>query len=94
MGVRAGDIRQFTVGGREFDPAPESNWTIRLAGEVGLTKRCGRHAEKTDRWNFGLCNLQSTRPDRIWSTSTTSKTAVKLLLTLPGYYHRFCSCGG
>ena len=40
MGVRAGDIRQFTVGGREFDPAPESNWTIRLAGvtnEVGLT---------------------------------------------------------
>lgn len=40
MSVRAGDIRQFTVGGREFDPAPESSWTIRLAGmtnEVALT---------------------------------------------------------
>jgi hypothetical protein len=40
MSVRAGDIRQFTVGGREFDPAAESNWTIRLGGfnnEVALT---------------------------------------------------------
>ena len=32
MGVRAGDIRQFTINGREFDPAPETNATIMLAG--------------------------------------------------------------
>lgn len=32
MGVRAGDIRSFTVDGREFDPAPETNVTIILSG--------------------------------------------------------------
>lgn len=32
MGVRAGDIRQFTIQGREFDPAPETDVTIILAG--------------------------------------------------------------
>lgn len=32
MGVRAGDIRQFTIDGREFDPAPETNVTIMLSG--------------------------------------------------------------
>lgn len=30
--VRAGDIRQFTFAGREYDPAPESNWTYNLGG--------------------------------------------------------------
>lgn len=32
MGVRAGDIRQFTISGREFDPAPEANVTVMLSG--------------------------------------------------------------
>ena len=30
--VRAGDIRSFNIDGREFDPAPESNYTITLGG--------------------------------------------------------------
>lgn len=30
--VRSGDILQLMIGGREFDPAPESNVTYRLAG--------------------------------------------------------------
>jgi len=32
MGIRAGDIRQFTWGGREFDVAPEGDVTMILHG--------------------------------------------------------------
>lgn len=38
--IRAGDIRQFIIDGREFDPAPESDWNDMLGGfsnEYGLT---------------------------------------------------------
>jgi hypothetical protein len=32
MGIRSGDIRQFTIQGREFDPAPSANVTLVLSG--------------------------------------------------------------
>jgi hypothetical protein len=32
MGIRAGDLRQINLGGRNFDPAPDSDVTIMLAG--------------------------------------------------------------
>jgi hypothetical protein len=44
--VRAGDIRQVTIQGREFDPAPETNVTIILAGvtnENASTGNAGMH---------------------------------------------------
>lgn len=30
MNVRAGDVRQFILAGREMDPAPESNWNVKI----------------------------------------------------------------
>lgn len=30
--VRAGDIRQFVIDGREFDPAPGTSWTLKPGG--------------------------------------------------------------
>lgn len=67
--VRAGDIRQFTVGGREFDPAPESNWTIRPAGvtnEVGLTGNGVAHVtqrKQTGGVSDAAISVDNTRQD-------------------------------
>lgn len=44
--VRASDITQLMIGGREFDPAPETNVTYRLAGwsnESSPTGNGGMH---------------------------------------------------
>jgi hypothetical protein len=46
MNVRAGDLRQVTINGREFDPAPESGCTILpggFANEHALTGNGKNH---------------------------------------------------
>lgn len=39
--VRGSDIRQFSINGREFDIAPESNVTYRLAGFTNESRSTG-----------------------------------------------------
>ena len=48
--VRSGDITQFTVAGREFDPAPDANVSYRTSGfmnESTPTGNGGLHTKRT-----------------------------------------------
>jgi hypothetical protein len=52
MNVRAGDIRQITIAGREYDPAPESGCTILpggFANEVSLNGNGTMHGTQKRR---------------------------------------------
>lgn len=54
MTVRGGDIRQVMINGREFDVAPESNVTYRLAGFTNETAPTGNgSAHTTQRRKLG-----------------------------------------
>lgn len=70
MGViRAGDIRQLIISGRELDPAPESNYTIRLGGfenETALTGNRQLHVtQRAQTAGIGDCaiSVDPTRQD-------------------------------
>ena len=45
--VRGGDITQILVGGREYDPAPESTVTIILSGKTNENRPTGNGKQHT-----------------------------------------------
>ena len=69
MGVRAGDIRQFTIEGRELDPGPETNVTVLIAGFNNETVATGNgEPHTTQRRRLGgidgmSISLDNTRQD-------------------------------
>lgn len=57
--IRAGDIRQITINGREFDAAPESSCNLRLGGfsnEVALNGNGSMHSTQK-RMTAGISDL-------------------------------------
>lgn len=65
--VRAGDIRQFIINGREFDPAPGSSWTLKPGGlenESAITGNGQLHTtQKRVAAGFSDCSV-SADPER------------------------------
>lgn len=57
--VRAGDIRQLTINGREFDPAPESSCNVLLGGYANEYSQCGNGEDhiKQSRKGAGITDL-------------------------------------
>lgn len=57
--VRAGDVRQLTIKGREFDPAPESSCNILVGGYSNEYTTCGNGEDhiKQARKGAGITDL-------------------------------------
>jgi hypothetical protein len=91
MNIRSGDIRQFTIQGREFDPAPNTSVNVMLSGMTNENQSTGNgQLHTTQRRKLGgfdgmTLSIDASRQDyEFLQGISNAGVPVPVTMTLPG----------